>query len=638
LAAARVVRVEEPNGAGGRLILTITVAMQYTKLYTMAALLSVALGALGYRLVDLQVARHDEFQALAQQNTVRTIQRQPMRGQILDIHGTPLAISQPAKVICADPTLLGPFRQKVAQALAPLLQTNESFLAERLIPRTWEENGKTNISKYVVLKRKVSLDTWEKIRQTMAGLNCGIDESKCPARDRLFYHNLHTKSIFTEEDQIRVYPGQRLAAHVLGYVANNEDEPIGLSGIECSFNSKLSGVAGWRKTELDKRQRELVPYRDQDVAPRDGLNVVLTLDAGLQNIVESELAVGMQHHAPISISCIMVRPRTGEILAMATLPNFDPNYPGAFPMDDLRNRVISDVAEPGSTFKIVAVTGALNEGLVSLNDMFDCCMGRFPYAGRVLHDHAPYGMLTVENIITKSSNIGAAKLGIRMGDQALWHYIHNFGFGERTGIPLPGEVPGIVHSVTNWTKVSIAQIPMGQGIAVTALQMVMAMSAIANNGILMRPMLVSRLVEPNGSLAVQYEPQPVRRVASPEAMRQMVQALKTVPTIAGTAVQAHLDHYTVAGKTGTAQKVENGQYVQKFFSSFIGFFPADNPELCISVVMDDPKEGHFGGEIAAPIFHAIAERAANYLNIKPDLAPEPPERQSLTVSADGAHR
>jgi cell division protein FtsI/penicillin-binding protein 2 len=613
----------------------MTVVTKYTKLYTMALCLGGALGALGYRLVDLQVARHEEFQALAQQNTVRTFQRQPMRGQIMDIHGTPLALSQPAKVICADPTLIGPLRQSVAHILAPLLQTNESFLADRLLPRTWEEKGKTNISKYVVLKRKVPLETWEKIRQTMSALSFGIEESKLTSRDRAFYRNLRTKAIFPEDDKIRFYPGQRLAAHVLGFVTSDEEE-TGLSGIECSFNAQLAGVAGWRKTELDRHQRELVPYRDEDVAPSDGLNVVLTLDAGLQNIVESELAVGAEKHSPLSISCIMVRPRTGEILAMATLPNFDPNHPGTFPMDALRNRVISDVAEPGSTYKIVVVTAGLNERVVTLNDVFDCGMGHFFYAGRTLHDHSPYGLLSVENIITKSSNIGAAQIGIRLGKESLWQYMRDFGFGERTGIPLPGEVPGIVHAVTNWSKVSIAQIPMGQGVAVSSLQMVMAMCAIANDGVLMRPMLVSRLDEPGGKTAVQYEPQAVRRVARPETIREMVKALKTVPTKEGTAVQARLDHYTVAGKTGTAQKVENGKYVDKFYASFIGFFPADNPELCISVVLDDPKDGHFGGETAAPIFRAIAERAANYLNLKPDIAPIPAEPQVLTATAGGA--
>jgi len=611
----------------------MNVATQYRKLFWLAFFLSGALAALGFRLVDLQVLRHDELQKLAAGNTVRTFQRQPVRGQILDCRGIPRATSQPAKVVCADPTLLGDHRQEVARALAPLLGSDETRLAERLLPRLWADHGKTNLSRYVVLKRKVPLETWEKIRQTIAQLCPAINEAKLPPRQRAFYHNLRTKAVFSNEDQIRYYPGQRLAAHVLGYVAG-DDELTGFDGIELAFNSKLSGIPGWRKTEMDKRQRELVAYRDEDVAPRDGLNVVLTLDAGLQNILESELAIGMEKHSPISASALMLRPRTGEILALATLPNFDPNHAGDFPMDALRDRVISDILEPGSTFKIVVVSAGLNERAVTLNDIFDCEHGHFLYAGRVLHDHESYGLLTVENIITKSSNIGAAKIGIRLGEEKLWEYIHNFGFGQRTGLPLPGEAAGIVHPLHDWSKVSIAQIPMGQGIAVTPLQMALAMCAIANNGVLMRPMLVSRLEEPGGHVVAHYDPQPVRRVAGPEAMADMVRALKTVVTREGTAVQASLDHYTVAGKTGTANKVEHGQYVQKFFSSFVGFFPADHPELCILVVMDEAKDGHYGGLIAAPVFHAMAERAANYLNLKPDIEVEPPVNQTLTA-ADG---
>jgi cell division protein FtsI/penicillin-binding protein 2 len=462
-----------------------------------------------------------------------------------------------------------------------------------------------------------------------------MDESKLTSSNRAFCRILRAAGIFAEDDQIRVYPGQRLASHVLGYVAN-DDVGTGVSGIECSFNAKLTGVPGWRKTEEDKRQRELVPYRDQDVAPRDGLNVVLTLDAALQNIVESELAAGVEKHCPKSASAIMIRPSTGEILAMATLPNFDPDCPGAFPPEALRNRVVSDMAEPGSTFKIVVVTAALNERVVSFNDTFYCGMGQFRYAGRTLHDHEPYGNLTVEGIITKSSNIGAAQIGIRLGEEKLWQYIHNFGFGQRTGISLPDESRGLVHPVNKWTKVSIAQIPMGQGVAVTPLQMAIAMGAIANNGVLMRPMLVNRLEYPNGQLAFQFQPESIRRVATAETIHQMVTALKTVATRDGTAVQAHLDHYTVAGKTGTAEKVENGQYVQKFFASFVGFFPADDPQVCILVVMDEPKDSHYGGLTAAPVFHAIAERAANYLNIKPDLDTEPAP-QTLASALGGGH-
>jgi cell division protein FtsI/penicillin-binding protein 2 len=241
-------------------------------------------------------------------------------------------------------------------------------------------------------------------------------------------------------------------------------------------------------------------------------------------------------------------------------------------------------------------------------------------------------LLTVLQIITKSSNIGAAQVGIELGKERLMDYIQSFGFGRRTGIPLPGEEAGIVHAVTNWSSVSIAQIPMGQGIAVTPLQMVMAMSAIANDGLLMRPMLVNRIEDAEGKVIVQYEPQAVRQVARPPAIKDMVTALKTVPTEAGTAVEARMDHYTVAGKTGTAQKPERVRYGDKFYSSFIGFFPADHPEICISVVMDDPREGHYGGKIAAPVFHEIAERAANYLHLKPDIDLPLPVTQTLTAS------
>jgi cell division protein FtsI (penicillin-binding protein 3) len=613
--------------------MTVTATTQYRKLNWMAVLLGLALLVLGWRLVDLQVVQHERLAQLAQENTVRKIQRLPMRGQILDCRRVPLAISQTAKVICADPTLIGNWRGPVAHLLSPLLEMDEAQIAEKLLPRLVREpDGRTNLSKYAVLKRKVPIETWDKIQQRMAALHAGVDESKLSKLDRAFYRNLRSKAVFTEDDQIRVYPGQRLAAHVLGYVSADEEE-TGVCGIEHTLNTTLSGIAGWRLTEMDKRQRELVAYRDQDVAPRDGLNVVLTLDEGLQNIVESELAIGVEKQRPISATCIMVRPRTGEILAMATLPNFDPNHPGGSPMDALRNRAVSDYYEPGSTFKIVAVTGGLDTHAVSLSDIFDCEHGHFFFAGKTLHDHESYGLLTVENIITKSSNIGAAKIGMKLGEEELYQYIHNFGFGERTGVPLPDESPGVVHSLKDWKKVSIAQIPMGQGITVTPLQMIMAMSAIANNGVLMRPILVRRLEDGDGKVVANYQPQSVRRVAGPDAIRDIVTALKTVVGHDGTAYQAHLDHYTVAGKTGTAQKAEGGHYVDKFYSSFIGFFPADKPEVCIMVLMDEPKDGHFGGLVAAPVFHAIAERAANYLDLKPDIETEPAPNTTLTAAA-----
>lgn len=602
----------------------------------LVGLLALAFTGLGYRLVDLQVLRHDELAALAQQNTELQYFREPRRGDILDANGNLLATSIFVKTVCADPALIGNQQAAVARALAPLLHMSEADLYRRLLPHLRQnEKGETVTNQYVVLQRKVRDETWQQIQQTMSRLSVGVDESKLSGEQRAFFRNLRTHAIFANpvDDQLRVYPNGSLAAHVLGFVGTDELsvdgqavlETSGRDGIELSVNSALSGVPGWRVTETDRRRQELASLRDQDVPPRDGFNVELTIDSVIQHIVETALTNAMEKHAPISITGLVLRPQTGEILALATLPNFDPNNPGASLADARRNRVISDIMEPGSTFKIVVVSGALNDGVVRLNDTFDCDHGHFAYAGRILHDHEPFDLLTAESIITKSSNIGAAKIGLRLGDDRLYDYAWDFGFGQCTGIPLPGEVPGILHPVRDWSKVSIVQIPMGQGVAVTRLQMAMAMCAIANNGRLMQPMLVKRLVDRNGNVVAQYEPQMVRQVISPATARLMVEALETVPTPEGTAPEAAMANYTAAGKTGTAQKAgPNGYLPGKYFASFIGFFPADNPQLCISVVMDQPKEGYYGGQVCGPIFREIAERCASYLNLPPDKnLPEP---------------
>ncbi|HXT12450.1 MAG TPA: penicillin-binding protein 2 [Candidatus Angelobacter sp.] len=604
--------------------------LQFRKLLMLGLVLVAAFSGLGYRLVDLQYLRHDELSARAESNTRREFVFEPRRGDILDARGNVLATSAFAKTVCADPALMDDHQADVvARALAPLLQMDDRALYQRLATRTRvTEKGATNLIQYVRIKQRVPMETWGKIEGVMTNLSFGVDEKKLKKTEQADYRAVRQKAIFSENYPIRVYPDQSLAAHVLGFAqtedmdinSNTVSEIVGVDGIEKTMNSKLAGVPGWRLTETDRRGRELVAMRDQDLEACDGLNVVLTIDSVLQNIMETALAGAMKEHTPISITGVAVRPKTGEILAMATLPNFNPNNPGASSADARRNRVITDVIEPGSTFKIVVISGALNDHLVTLNDMFDCEHGHFAFAGRVLHDHEPFGDLSVEQIITKSSNIGAAKVGIRMGEDRLYEYIRNFGFGSRTGLPLPGEVFGIARPVKDWSKVTVAQIPMGQGIAVTRLQITMAMAAIANGGVLMRPMLVKRLEDENGNVVVRYAPQAVRRVISEEAAKETVEALKTVVTSDGTAAKAALPNYTVAGKTGTAQKVVNGEYVHgKYVASFIGFFPADDPQLCISIILDEPKEGYYGGQVAGPVFKEIAERAANYLNIRPDI-------------------
>ena len=613
-------------------------AMQIRRLCYFAGCLVAGFGLLGYRLYDLQVVRHAELRELARNNTERVFVREPRRGNIQDVRGNLLATSKPVHSVCADPHFLGTNYMTVARAVAPLLDMPLDEVADKLRPRMREmENGEMVPLKYVVLKRKVEEEDWERIQEAMKQLTFGVDESKLRPTQRAAYSRLRSRGVFSEADQTRFYPNQSLAAHVLGYVGmDTRDTPTGpvlytsgKDGIEYTLDSVLTGVQGWRETETDSRRRELVLYRRQDVAPKSGLNVVLSLDAGVQHIVEEELAVAAEKHTPLSVSCIVVRPRTGEIVAMASLPTFNPNNLLGSTPEQRRNRIITDRSEPGSTFKIVVVSAALSEGLVRLDDMYDCENGRFYFAGLPLRDDHPFGVISVERIISKSSNIGAAKIGIKLGPGRLSNYVEDFGFGVKTGIPLPGEVGGLVNPTNRWSKISITRIPMGHEIDCTPLQMVMAMSAIANGGLLMKPMLVDRFTDDEGKVVARFQPQPVRQVISPEAAAKMVHALKEVVSTNGTAIRAKLGYYTVAGKTGTAQKIINGQYSRaKHFSSFIGFFPADNPELCISVVMDEPKKGYYGGESAAPVFQRIAERAANYLAIPPEFTPE----QSLVTN------
>jgi cell division protein FtsI/penicillin-binding protein 2 len=608
----------------------MTQKKQIRRALLLLSLIGLAFAGLGYRLVDLQVLRHDELSAKAEQNTQLNFWQTPRRGDILDVNGNVLATSVPMKKICADPSLIGNQKLVVAQMLAPLLQMSETEIVEKLTPkisRTEKGEWATNNLHYVRLSKKnVPEETWRQIQCALTNLTFGLDEKKLSRADRTFFRTLRSSAIFAEPDQMRIYPNGALAAQVIGFSGMEEakiagravSEIVGHDGVEEKFNSKLSGVMGWRDTEMDRQQHELISLRDEDVQARDGLNVVLTLDAAVQGFLESALADAMQKHTPKSITGIVMRPRTGEILAMASLPNYNANLPSTI-TPEARNRVITDVVEPGSTFKIVVVSGALNNDVVKLTDEFYCEHGHFAFAGRILHDHEPYDNLTTESIITKSSNIGAAKIGIKLGEQSLYDYAWLYGFGQPTGIPLPGEARGILYPIKDWSKVSIAQIPMGHGVAVTRLQMLMAMAAIANHGWLMRPMIVNRLQTSDGEVVERYAPQRVRQVISEGTDKEMIEALKTVATTNGTAAGAAMKNYLVAGKTGTAQKVENGTYASgKFISSFIGFFPADDPQICISIVMDEPKEGYYGGEVCAPVFREVAERCASYYSIPPD--------------------
>ncbi len=616
----------------------MTNKQQIQRAFVLLGFFFLAFAGLGWRLVDLQVWQHGKLLAEAERTTERKFWQPAKRGDILDANGNSLATSIPVKTVWVNPErlasqkLLPEAPQMFARLLAPLLQMDEAKILEKMQPRLRQTTNGVTTNKYWAIKHQVPEPLWQQIQVTLKTLPTYVDTRAWKKSDRQALTNLCVSVIGADSEQMRVYPNGSLAAQVIGFVAgtdstNHAPSLVGRDGIEMSFNDKLSGVDGWRVTEVDRAHRERASGRDQDVQARDGRNVMLTIDARVQDIVESELAKAMKDHEPVSVTGIVMRPRTGEILAMAQLPTFDANRIRKEDSNSIPNRVISDVMEPGSTFKTLVISGALNEHIVTLNDQVFCENGLFAYAGLRLHDseghHFPN--LPVWQVLQKSSNIGAAKIGMKMGGPLLRDYMMAFGLGTRTtGISLPHEAntEPYVPTLDAWNKKKylIAQVPMGQGVAVTRLQMVMAIGAIANGGVLMRPMLVKNLQD-HGAVVQKYEPESVRTVITKETARQMTAAMKTVVEKGGTAELAKMDNYVVAGKTGTAQKVVNGRYASdRFVVSFIGFFPADNPELCISVVMDSPKEGGhaYGGTLCGPLFKDIAERCASYLNIPPD--------------------
>lgn len=606
----------------------------------MGLLVLIAFSGLGYRLVDLQVNRHEALLAQAVNNTSRTELLVPRRGDVLDARGNLLATSLPAKTIFADPVFIGEYQSNIAKAIAPLVGMSEWELYHKLQPNVSSVTNANNeiivrTNRYVVLDRKVPLDRWRQIREAMNALEFG-DESRLGPSQRRFFRDLRRMAVSADavEDSIRIYPNRELAAHVLGYVSSRSievngrpaNETLGMDGIERAFNTRLTGAPGWRETEKDRRQREVAVKRVKEVPPSDGLNIHLTIDARLQHLVEEKLAEVMNRFSPVSATAILVRPQTGEVLAMANLPTYDPNRPGDVAEGNeiwRKNRAVMDVYEPGSTFKVVAIAAGLEEKVVRYDEPIWCEKGKWKWRNaRTLNEYRGHGYesMTVESILAKSSNIGTSKIAVRMSAARYEEYLRGFGFGARSGIDLEGEVRGLVRSHEQWRDDDRTRIPIGQGIAVTPLQITMAMAAIANGGTLMRPMIVSRLEDADGNVVGRYTPTQMRRVISDGTAKQVTRALTAVCSKEGTGKNAMLDYYSVAGKTGTADKAINGHYTHgKNVASFIGYLPASSPELVISVIVNEPKGGGSGGVCAAPCFREIAATAADYLNLPPDL-------------------
>jgi len=551
------------------------------------------------RLVYLQVTRHEYFVERAAETHITKKSLYAPRGSIYDVNGEILAVSEPLKSVIADPSIIKD-PQAMAEALSDLLEMPADEIRRKI------ESGRERNSKYVPLKHKVLEVTASKIAQRLS--------------------ERRLRGILFEQTSRRVYPNGTMLSHVLGFLNREEN---GVQGVEMTMNHYLRGQHGYRYTERDRLGRELVAYRGEERPPRDGYNVRLTIDMALQAIVEEELDAAFREYRPEMATAIMMEPKTGRILAIANRPTFDPNFPGEGKGQEMKNAAIVNLVEPGSTFKIVTTVAALNDKVVDLDTIINCENGRFHFAGKVLrdHGHGPFPNLSVADVLIRSSNIGVAKLAMKMGEQRFYEYLRRFGFGERTGIALPGEIPGMLAPPHKWSKISISRIPMGQGVATTPLQMVAAMAAIANGGYLMLPQIVDSVIDNDGNTIVEYKPVVVRQVVDKEATDKVKIALRGVVSRRGTARGAAVEGFSVGGKTGTAQKANpnGGYYDHRYVTSFIGIMPVDDPAFVCMVLFDDakvPESRNYGGVLAAPVFARIAQRAARHLNLKPDLVPE----------------
>lgn len=413
----------------------------------------------------------------------------------------------------------------------------------------------------------------------------------------------------------RAYPQGQMLCHVLGFV--NLDG-VGSSGIEQCMDNYLKGVPGLLESRLDGRRREMYDRRVKEVAPREGSDVVLTIDQNLQYMLEKGVDGAMERHRAKAAMAIIQRVKTGEILAMVSRPGFDPNRFRETVDAQKLNRTIGYVYEPGSTFKVAVIAAALDRGIVTPETIFDCENGRWLYQNKILKDYHPYGRLNVADVLKKSSNIGAAKIAIMMGDELLDKSLRAFMIGSRLGIDLPGEEGGIFRPLSSWSAISSSRIAIGQGVAVTPLQMLGVLCGIANDGRIMRPYVVKEVVSSSGTVLMRQTPQVLSQPIRPETAALMRKLLARVTEEGGTGVKASVDGFTVAGKTGTAQKPVGGRYSESdYMASFVGFLPAENPEIGMIVVVDEPQPLHTGGLVSAPVFGEVAEQAVRYLGLLP---------------------
>lgn len=530
------------------------------------------------RAFQLQVLKKEQLCKLAESQYKKNVSLVPKRGTIYTRGYEELAVTVEVDSVYAEPDSID-VPKFAAKKLAPVLSLDREELEDNL----------SSSKSFIWLARKVTPSTIERVR------------------------SLNLKGICFVKENRRFYPNGELASHAIGFAGLDGQ---GLGGIELTHDAQIKG-----KTELIRAERDAFKNR---TLPRDfgfedslsGNSVVLTIDKTIQYNAEKELADAVRKSGAKGGTAIVMDPKSGEVLAMASYPQFNPNDLSSCSNASLRNKAIADTYEPGSTFKVFLLSAALEEGVVTPEDKFNCEKGSLELAGKKIKDTHEYGTLSVKEIMKFSSNIGSAKIGAKLGKQKLYDYIVSFGFGSTTGVELNGEGSGILRSMKSWSKLDLATISFGQGISVTPIQLATAFSAIANGGYLMKPYLVKDVLDRDGKVIKSNQPQIVKKVISGETALKVTEMLRDVVSEGGTGTEAAITGYNVAGKTGTAQKVSGGKGYRenKHVASFIGFVPAESPELVVLVAIDEPEGIQYGGTVAGPAFRAIAESSLRYLN------------------------
>lgn len=584
------------------------------------------------------------------------------RGEIRDANGVVLARNVPLKNVIADTSLLYELepkdksgvqkvkfddRDRVASVLAKSLGLKFEDIRPKFEGKVDAASGDLKFNRYVVIKKKVSEDDasalekaliqskLERVRALTGKDKWSPDKLKTlEAAKTLAEANV--RGVVFKQDFERMYPEGNLLAHVVGFYGyipkydesgkeTQDGEFGGVEGIERSMDNILTGLEGRRFFQKDANGREIVATRGSDRAPKHGAHIRLTIDLGIQQIVEEELEAACKRLKPKRACVLMMDPFTGDIMAMANRPVYNPNFPKKATPDEKLNFAVSGAYEPGSTFKTITAAGAINRGKVSIDTKIFCENGTMKYPGGILKDHHPYGDLSIELIIAKSSNIGAVKLGRGFEPEDFYTLIRSFGFGARTGIALPGETRGMLAPVSKWTPSSMYHIPMGHEVAASPLQVVTATCAIANGGNLVLPQIIRDISDDGGNILTQYKSQFSREgVIKTKVAKDVSGALEKV-TLVGTGGNARVPGFRVAGKTGTAQifNHETKAYsTQDHICSFVGYMPAEAPRFCMIVIVDDSAvingEADSGGLVAAPVFSVIAERVAAHIGLKPD--------------------